>query len=266
MFWRKKKETQVEQNQLEPDGPIIAALLMQGDRYDTAALQQKLSQSRVFGESFRDISTTKGILTAYVGDEMIAVAPMPAPYPWSDLEGPCHTSWMWPPGTSAMSVQPHRSHVLVTVIQGQANRVQRRMKAAQITALAASQPDVMGIYWADATLVHYPPLFIEMAMESTAAAPLYLLVDYRVFANENGTHGLFTTGLRALGLMEIEIPQIDFPPGELREWGVNISYYLLDRGSPIPDGDTIGVSETHKMRVRHTASSFGAEGKVMRIT
>jgi hypothetical protein len=68
-----------------------------------------------------------------------------------------------------------------------------------------------------------------MAEEMTPQSPpLYLWVDLRAFRNEDGTTGLFTTGLGALGHMEIEIPRIKMEIGELREWLVEIMCYLLE--------------------------------------
>jgi hypothetical protein len=65
--------------------------------------------------------------------------------------------------------------------------------------------------------------------------------------------------------MEIEIPRIDMPPGELREWLLTIMYYLLENGPVLKDGQTIGPSGEQQMRIRHCPSSFGHPGKVIRL-
>jgi hypothetical protein len=54
--------------------------------------------------------------------------------------------------------------------------------------------------------------------------------------------------------------------GELREWLVNISYYLIENGPVLKDGDTIGVSAEHQMKIRHAKSQVGHTGKVIRLT
>src|SRR5690606_4580632 len=124
---------------------------------------------------------------------------------------PIATSWMWPQQPPIETVKRHRSHLLITAMGGAGAPVQRRLVLTAVTALAARQPGVMAVYWPEATLVHFPPVFISMAeeMNSPEAPPLYLWVDLRAFQNEDGTIGLFTTGLSALGHMEIEIPSID---------------------------------------------------------
>src|SRR4051794_6677557 len=103
----------------KPGTPLISAILMQGDSYPIEQLKAQLERSQILGQRPTGAQIAKGILTARLGDEFIAIAPMPAPYPWTDLEGPCATSWMWPPQTPATTLKAHRSHVLVTMMQGQ---------------------------------------------------------------------------------------------------------------------------------------------------
>src|SRR2546423_12308584 len=166
---------------------------------------------------------------------------------------------MWPPGTPAPRLNAHRSQVLVTMMQGQSGPIERRLKHTHLTALASQQPAVMGIYWRDATMVPFPKVFIEMAQKITSAKapPLYLWVDFRIFKNRDGSFGMFTTGLAPLGFMEIEIPRIDMDPRELRDWSMNIAYYLIEKGPVLKDGDTIGVDANHQIRLRYVPSLYG---------
>jgi hypothetical protein len=269
--WRKQsdsgREPQGPSPQAEGD-PIIAALLVAGYDFDLAPLERKLRASKPGGGSPSDFKTERGFLTFDLGDELVAVAVMPAPYPWSDLEGPCATSWMWPKRTPASSVRAHQCHVLITAMRGRSAPIVRRLGVTQIVGLAAELPGVLGVYWPEGTLVHYPPVFTQMARKITSVKgpPLYLWVDFRVFRNQDGSFGLFTTGLRWLGHLELEIPRLAMPPGELRDWAVNIAYYLLENGSKIKDGHTIGMSATQQLRIRFVPSRFGGErGTVMRI-
>lgn len=125
----------------------------------------------------------------------------------------------------------------------------------------------MAVYWPEATQVLFPKVFVDMArtINTPDAPPLYLWVDLRAFRNEDGATGMFTTGLAPLGHMEIEIPRIEMDPGELREWLLNIIYYLLEKGPVLKHGQTIGMSAEHQISIKHTASSFGHSGKVIRL-
>ncbi len=247
--------------------PVISALLLMGDTFPFADLKKQLATFNVLGRSPNDIRFEDGLLSFQLGDELFVLALMSAPYPWSDLEGPCATAWMWPKNMPAIGLKHHRTHLLVTMISGRSNPVRRRLMLTAVTAAAAQQPGVMGIYWGDSTMVHYPKIFGEMAHLVTTqnAPPLYLWVDYRLFRNPNGTTGLFTTGLKALGHMEIEIPSIKMPVGKLREWAMNISQYLLTNGPVLKDGNTIGMTAEQQIRIRHRPSMFGRRDMVLRM-
>jgi hypothetical protein len=174
---------------------------------------------------------------------------------------------MWPKETPALSLEKHRKHVLITKVGGRLGIIPGRLAVTQITALASEQPGVVGFSWPEGTLVHYPAIFRDFAGEMTkpTGPPLLLWVDFRAFRNQDGTTGLFTTGMAALGSMEMEIPSIGMPGGELRQWALSIAYYLLDKNHRVKDGDTIGVDANQKIKIRFTDSKFGLKGKVMQL-
>jgi hypothetical protein len=268
MFGLRRGKGRPEPDKPSPGGePLMAALLMADESFPTAAFQRQLENARVGQQQPADVQSSKGCLAFGLGDEMAVIAPMRAPYPWSDLKGYCETAWMWPPDVSPMGLKKHRSHVLITMMGGKSDPVGRRLTLTHLTAIAAGQAGVLGVVWPEGTLVHFPPIFIEMAeaIGSSEEPPLYLWVDFRLFRNEDGSFGLFTTGLEALGRMEIEIPTSQMKPGELREWVVGIVFYVLDKGPLLKHGDTIGMTAEEKVRVLHTRSMFDRPGLVIRM-
>jgi hypothetical protein len=231
-----------------------------------AAAKQAIGAGEIAGASASDFRMDKQILNFRLDDEMLFVAPMGVPYPWSDLEGPCHTSWMWPRENPATNLKGHKSHVLVTAIKGSADALSRRARLTHMVGRLAQLDGVVGVYWPEATLVHYPPVFAKMAaIAAPKKPPLYLWVDFRVIRNDRGTLDCFTTGLVPLGLLEMEISGVAMPPGELREWAIRIASYMLQRGAPIPHGDTIGPTAEQQLRVTHGPSRFPSRGTVMRF-
>jgi hypothetical protein len=252
----------------DPGEPVIAAVLTDGTPFDLASLRQELGDTRVAGGRLTDFTLDNGVLACRWGDDVVGLVERPAPYPSKDLEGPCATSWMWPKGQSAAAaVQSHRHMVLVTMTGGKQPPVLRRLALTRVTAAVARRPGVVAVYWPEGTLVHYPPVFVQMAEKMTdpAAPPLYLWVDFRVWKNPDGTSGMFTTGLRPLGRMEVEIPTLPMKPGALREWGLNIAYYLLGDGVNVKDGDTMGVDAKTQIKIRHRPSSHGGAGTVLQF-
>jgi hypothetical protein len=264
----KKKQADSSKDKVGTGAPIISALLLEAESFPVDTILNQAAKTRIAGKATSSINRGGGGVFSFdVGDELLALALMPVPYPAADLEGPIATSWMWPPQPPIENVKRHRSHLLITMTGGTADPVRRRLILTAVTALAAKQPGVMAVYWGEATLVIYPPVFVNMAekINSPQAPPLYLWVDLRALRNDDGTTGLFTTGLSPLGHMEIEIPRIEMEPGDLREWLLNIMYYLLENGPVLKDGQTIGMSAEQQIRIRHCPSSFGHPGKVIRL-
>ena len=264
----KKRQSNSFKGKPGAGGPVISALLLEGESFPVDAFLKEVAETRFAGDPASSIERGDGSVFSFdVGDAFLALALMPAPYPAEDLEGPIATSWMWPQQPPIEPVKQHRSHLLVAMKGGAADPIGRRLIVTAVTALAAKQPGVMAVYWPEATLVHYPPVFISMAEQfpSPEAPPLYLWVDLRAFRHPDGTTGLFTTGLSALGHMEIEIPSIDMEPGELREWLLDIMCYLLANGPVLKHGQTIGITAEQQIRIRHCRSSFGHPGKVIRL-
>jgi hypothetical protein len=262
----KKKQVGLSEAKLGSGKPIITALLLEGNTFPVDAFLKQVTKARLASKAVSAIDRGDGgVFSFSVGDEFFALALMPVPYPASDLEGPIATTWMWPPQPSIETVKQHQSHLLITMTGGAGDPVRRRLTMTAVTALAAKQPGVMAVLWPEATLVLYPPVFVDMAekIKSPEAPPLYLWVDLRAFRNKDGTTGLFTTGLSALGHMEFEIPRIDMEIGELREWLLNIMYYLLEKGPVLLDGQTIGISAEQQIHIHHRPSRFGHSGKVI---
>jgi hypothetical protein len=246
--------------------PILSAVLLERESFTTDSFLKQMAKTRVRGKTVSGIEPEKeGVFSFQVGDEFFAFLHVSAPYP-DDLEGPIATSWLWPREPTIENVKQHRSFLQVTMTGGAEDPVRRRLTLTAVTAIAAKQPGVMAVYWQDASLVIFPPAFVATAEEITPQSPpLYLWVDLRAFRNEDGTTGLFTIGLAALGHMEIEIPRIKMEIGELREWLVEIMRYLLENGPVLMDGQTIGMSAEQQIRIRHCPSIFGHPGQVIRL-
>jgi hypothetical protein len=189
---------------------------------------------------------------------------MPAPIPWSDLEGPCATSRLWP--TAAQELKEHKTHLIVTVSDESAP-LKRAVLLTQATAsIVGTCPEAIGVYWCPASLVVKAAMFRDFAIKALEhGPPLHIWVDFRVGRNEQGTTNGFTKGLAALGLMEIEAENSPEPPGELHDRLMRMAEYLLEQGPVIRDGDTVGDDENQRIRVVYAKPKFDKGEQVMRL-
>src|SRR5262249_24686621 len=123
----KKKQPEPGADKHESGGPIIATLLLEGNSFPVDAFLKDVAKTRIAGKAASDIDPGKGGVFSFdVGDEFLALALMPAPYPASDLEGPIATSWMWPKNPPIQNLKKHRSHLLVTMTGGAADPLRPR--------------------------------------------------------------------------------------------------------------------------------------------
>jgi len=189
---------------------------------------------------------------------------MPSPIPWDELEGPCATSPFWK--NAANEMKGHKAHLIVTATPGDGDPILGTRLLTKAVAAILKTKGVVGVYWGAGTLVHSPAIFLEHAAQmSDDCLPLYLWVDFRVIADEGDTLTLFTTGMEPLGFMEIEMVKSHTEPTEAVDLVFNIAHYLLDNGPILKDGDTIGMSETQDVQIKHVPSIFAERGNVYRL-
>src|SRR5689334_10766639 len=83
--------------QAERGAPLMSAVLIGADTFPFTGYMKLLETTPGAGYTAEGVELTDGsILTFNLGDDLAALALMPAPYPASDLDGPIQTSWMWP--------------------------------------------------------------------------------------------------------------------------------------------------------------------------
>lgn len=235
--------------------------------------QAKLSPSAIradFAEKWPDLppleskKPKEGMLEFSAGDDSAIVALMPKPIPWSSLEGPCRTAWLWP--DAEKTLRQHAGHLIVTAMC-QGTPLERAGFLTRICAsILAACPQAPGVYWSDATLLVPSGIFQDFTKDILPhGPPLHIWVDFRIGPLPGGKSGGFTTGMKAFGHMEFETQSASEPPGELRDRFLGLANYVLENGPVIQDGDTIGEDANERIRVVYADSKFGHKGKVMRL-
>jgi hypothetical protein len=229
-----------------------------------AAIQDELARQWPALPRAEAVEAKESTFALRIGSQDVVAGHMPAPIPWSDLEGPCATSWLWK--EAATVLRPHATHLIVTVL-GEEGPLDRMRLLTQVTAaVLATCPDALGVFWTHAALVIQPALFRDFATEFLPdGLPLLLWVDFRIGTAPSGQSFGFTNGMASLGQMEIETLESPEAPGALRERFHALAGYVLENGPVIRDGDTIGEDAHERIQVVHADSAFGHKDKVMRL-
>jgi hypothetical protein len=247
-------------------GPLLAMVALSSERLpavDTlrdafAARQPEWEEATATGEN--------GVLFfALDGEETRAfVALMPMPIPWDDLEGPCATAWWWDEATEAM--QSHTHHVVVSLLGGEGDPVERHLVLTDLVATVTELTDAVGVYWGSGTVVHEPAAFRDAAADLTPDEVIPMLwIDLRIEPLDAGGYRFFTTGLAAFDQLEIEIDRFETDPDDLYEFLVSIVHYVLTSGNTIADGETIGRDADERIAATHEPSMFDRAGPVLKL-
>lgn len=214
----------------------------------------------------KDISYDKNTVTFSIDGEMGFISFMPAPYPWSDLEGPCATSWMWRDASEVL--KKHKRHIIITWMIKSLDEIQISTIVSQLTASVLEEVNGHGVYWGNAALLNKKDVFCDMVYEiDKIGLPLYLWIDFRVERNRDNSINLITYGLSNFGVMEIEVVNTKKNFGDVLDFVYNISNYLIENGNVIKDGDTIGEDANQRITANHKESVWTNDnrGTVLRV-
>src|SRR5262249_50314809 len=84
---RDKERRLNRQKKKENGAPIISALLLEGESFPVDAFLKQVNKTKFLGESATNVDRGDGIVFSFnIGDDLLALALMPAHYPASDLE------------------------------------------------------------------------------------------------------------------------------------------------------------------------------------
>ena len=247
---------------IQPARPALAFVLLNGERVAAAADLADLFADALGVEPDDVIveAGQDGEAVLQIGDVMLAVTHVPAPYPRDELEGPAATAFWWP--AAAEVVRDHTGHFLVAVLGGRdLSPLDRRLVLTRMTAEVARRSNAAGIYWGESTTLWPPDLFLDAATDASADnPPVIIWVDCRVESLARDASGppfrVFTTGREAFGLPELECRRTTLPPGDVRDLFWGLTTYQLTTGTTIGDGETVGPTAEERHRVHETPSMF----------
>jgi hypothetical protein len=267
-FSGSSKSSQKQEASASAGSAVMGTILLESKDFSLEPAVERLSRLKTAGHQPQDVKLDPaGIIMCTVKDHIVALALMPAPVPGTDIPHAAKATWLWPKHDPIQKALDHKAFILCTLMGGTGTPVECRLILSQIMATVTDLPGVVGIYWHDAGVIHYPPVFTEMAQSDQAELmlPINIWTDIRVGNNNDGTSSGRTLGMTALGHMEIEYPKSPTRPSELREWLQHIVLYVLDAGPILKHGQTIGLTQDEKIKITHTNSVFGLPGKVIRL-
>lgn len=198
-----------------------------------------------------------------IDDEMVAIAHMDVPIPKGDIEGTAQYAYNWQ--TALEDTKDHKSHLIVSVIQGGQDQIKRFTIFTQVLCSLLRTTNAIGVYKGNQSLLTPKEDYLnEAAAMSEEYLPLNLWIYFGLRVTDNGNAG-YTYGLKKFNKAEMEIVNSSKTLEDIRGFLFNIAHYVLDYDVAFQDGQTVGGSAEEKIAISFSKGQF-VEGDTFKLT
>lgn len=254
-----------------PGASVMAMLLLPGPKPITAP-ELIAAVARLFPDLAGKVTDAGAgrpdggdALLLTVAGRLLTVFGVDAPIPAPDMARACRMSLSWPEAEAA--VAGHQAHLVIAPL-GKGTRPLADAISVTVLALAAAGlAGPVALWWPSAGLLAPPDrLTAAAAALNQDRLPIELWVNLLPLSDPKAGRVLATEGLEeGFGLMEIEAPIGGPRPEQAAGRVIGLVEYLLTHGPVLKDGDTIGVSQTEKIGIRHLPSLRDPARQVHRL-
>lgn len=195
-----------------------------------------------------------------VGDMMAAVSLIEAPVPEKEAVANAANNYMWPGAVEA--AKAHTAQILMAVLGNQAPVLERGKLLVKMIAACCKQETVLGVYTSGT--VFQPGFYLDAAqMLADGGLPVLNWIYFGLY-QEGEAWNAYTYGMRVFGKEEMEVLHADAQPEELRNFLLDIVYYVLDGNVTLHAGETLGFSESQKLPITYSKSDV-LDGNTLKI-
>ncbi len=178
------------------------------------------------------------------------VAAMPGPVPDGEADA------MAPFSVSALgtgwSLAEHAAHLVVVHQPAEGgDKLAGLVLFTRVVGAVAKATSAVGIYVGDARATHDPDFFCDVAREEL---PVALWTGLSVATPAPDRVSLLSLGMRALGLPNLELVAPRRESENALAFFFDLLGYVVRRGAPIPDGDSLGRTAEEKLVARYIPS------------
>lgn len=144
----------------------------------------------------------------------------------------------------------------------QAPVLERGKLLVKFIAACCKQETVLGVYTSGT--VFHPGFYLDAAqMLTDGGLPVLNWIYFGLYQEELAWNA-YTYGMRMFGKEEMEVLHADAQPDELRNFLLDIVYYVLDGNVTLHAGETLGFSESQKLPINYSKSDV-LDGKTLKI-
>lgn len=264
LFRRRRDEPDPPSAEAVEEGAVAVALVLADDDAELTPTALEAAWARVWPERAgpADLEVADAALTCTLDGAGAGAAVLPAPVPTDELDPVVSRSPLW--RDAATAVAAHSRHVVVFAHAD--TPLGACVATTRLTCAVLEAVGGLGVYWGAAPQLVRRDAFVELAAAATDVEPPVLLwVRIGARTEDDGTTTVRTTGMRQLGLMEVEATGASLTAEELHRIVAGVVEYLAVHGPVIADGDTIGGTQAARIAVVHAASELEPDETVYRL-
>jgi len=196
------------------------------------------------------------------GGGYAVVALMPGPVPNQEADEAVRYSVSGLGGR--WKLPPHKAHLVVTA-QGTGTPVESLDAFTSLVAAVAEAAHAVGVYCGNAGATHDPKFFRELAREHDGPSRLMLWSGVSIAREDDGRFSLLSLGMKQLELPDLLLVAPNGKADEALPMFYDLLAYVVSRGRPLPDGDTVGRTAAEKLPVHYVPSPVDPKVKVWRV-
>lgn len=256
-FFKKEKT-----NLGKTENSILLAMPMynNNERYDTNAVIENLKT--FWGLTISDFTGDDNSAVFKIQGEMVALAYMPAPIPWEDIQGTAQYAYNWQ--TATEDLENHNGHAIVSIMSSQKSTKERFTILSKLLCSILSTSNAIGVYQGTQTLLIPKSEYLDNIEEiKQQGTPVTLWIYIGIRPSEQG-NSIYTYGLTEFSKQEMEVINSKLPIEELYNFISNISAYVINSNVTFKNGETLGYTEEQKIKIISSKGQF-VEGQTLKL-
>lgn len=262
LYQKPRKKTENATQEANSAAPMILGMILleEANSLNIKELINELKEKWHF--TFEDDSLDNQSIVLEINGYSVAIGQMPTAVPGNEVEEAVKYNYFWKNGEQEVS--NHTGHIILSIMNAGQNPIQENILFSKVAYSIMNHSKAIGIYMGGRSLVINKAFYQSNVDEMTKDnLPLYIWL-YFGLREENDKRSVYTYGLSEFGYKEMEILDSEHSLEGLSEMMYDLAYYVIAQNVKLNHGETIGMSETQKLKITESKGKY-LEGNTLKI-
>ncbi|MEO6522850.1 MAG: DUF4261 domain-containing protein [Mucilaginibacter sp.] len=239
-FLKKKPKTSSTESNFLLSMPIFN----NNDSYQVDKIIENLKSH--WGLEVTEVAGDNTTTSFMIDGETVAIAYMPVPIPWDDIEGTAKYAYNW--SNALTDLREHTGHAFVTIMAGKKSPLERYKILSKLLYSTLITSGSIGVYQGSQSLLIPRSQYLATIEEAGGSIPVALWIYIGLRKPTSGNNA-YTYGLKDFEKNEIEIIDSELSLEELYDFLLNITSYIISNDITLKSGETIGFTAEQKIPI-----------------